>query len=93
MTKKTAKIYLRPFKDQMLDKYPNMFTVAACSVCKSDLRYSNKIHRIDMEWYCHTCYKKYKIPLIKGSTKLKLIEEIQSYRYNKDEQNTENNIK
>lgn len=56
MTKGTGKIYLRTFEEQMLDKYPNMYKVTACNVCKADLRYLNRIHRIDMEWYCDTCF-------------------------------------
>ena len=60
MKEKIAKVYLRPFKEQMLDKYPNMFTITNCENCKADLRYLNRIHRIDMEWYCNTCYIKYK---------------------------------
>ena len=45
---------------QMQDKYPNMNRVSDCSICCHDLRYDNKIHRIDMEWYCDKCYKKHK---------------------------------
>lgn len=54
------KTYLKTFKEQMLDKYPNMEKVTSCSVCGHDLSYDNKIHRVAMEWYCDKCYKKYK---------------------------------
>lgn len=46
--------------EQMLFKYPNMNRVSNCSICEHDLRYDNKIHRIDMEWYCDKCYNKHK---------------------------------
>ena len=48
------------FREQMLNKYPNMYKVGACSVCKSDLRYSFRIHRVGMEWYCNKCFTKYR---------------------------------
>lgn len=50
----------KTFMEQMLFKYPNMNRVSNCSICMCDLRYDSKIHRIDMEWYCDKCYKKYK---------------------------------
>lgn len=52
---------IKTFKDQMLIKYPNMNRVSDCSICGHDLRFDNKIHRIDMEWFCDKCYKKHKI--------------------------------
>lgn len=44
----------------MLEKYPNLYKGESCYTCKADLRYLNKIHRIDMKWYCDKCYKKHK---------------------------------
>lgn len=59
MSRQTGKIYLKNFDEQMLDKYPNMYKVQSCSVCKTDLRYLKRIHRLDMDWYCNKCYMKY----------------------------------
>ena len=49
----------KTFETLMLEKYPNLYTPRICHICKADLRYSNKIHRIYMLWYCNKCYKKY----------------------------------
>lgn len=49
----------KTFKEQMLDKYPGMDKITICSICGHDLRFDNKIHRIDMKWYCHKCYDRY----------------------------------
>lgn len=59
----------KSFEGQILDKYPNLYKPEACHVCKADLRYLNKIHRIKLlplktmetifAWYCDKCYKKY----------------------------------
>lgn len=51
----------KTYMEQMIFKYPNMNRVSDCSICGHDLRYDNKIHRIDMAWYCDKCYKKYKV--------------------------------
>jgi len=48
------------FETLMLEKYPNLYYPGSCHICKADLRFLNKIHRIDMKWYCDKCYKKYK---------------------------------
>ena len=68
----------KTFNEQMLEQYPNMYKVDTCSICKTDLRYHNKIHRIynlmdkkQLEWYCDKCYVKYK-----EKTKMKSLEEI-----------------
>lgn len=50
----------KSFVTRMLEKYPNLFNIGACRICRADLRWLGKIHRIDMEWYCDKCYKKYK---------------------------------
>lgn len=52
------KAYLRTFKEQMLDKYPNMDKITACDICGHDLQCDKKIHRIDFKWYCDKCHKK-----------------------------------
>ena len=49
---------VKTFKEQMLDKYPNIFTITSCTRCKANLRYMFRIHRIAMCWYCDKCYKK-----------------------------------
>lgn len=54
----------KSFEQEMLDKYPNLYKPEACHICKADLRYLNKIHRVKIlfshvEWYCDKCYKKY----------------------------------
>ena len=51
----------KPFDEQMIIKYPNLYKIISCSICKHDLRYDYKIHRIDMEWFCDKCYKKHKV--------------------------------
>ena len=49
----------KTFKEQMLNKYPNLYKGEGCHICSADLRYLNKIHRIEMKWYCDKCYKAY----------------------------------
>jgi len=59
----------KTFETLMLEKYPNLYYPGACHICKADLRWLNKIHRIKILllntlshkfiWYCDKCYKKY----------------------------------
>lgn len=49
----------KTFIEQMLEKYPTMNTIVGCAICGHDLRVDNKIHRIDMKWYCNKCYERY----------------------------------
>jgi len=48
------------FEETMLEKYPNLSQIRNCHQCGADLRYLKQIHRIDYEWYCNKCFKKYK---------------------------------
>lgn len=61
----------KTFEKQMLEKHPNLYKGESCYICKADLRYLDKIHRINMEWYCDKCYKKkgYIFPNIFDPTK------------------------
>lgn len=59
------------FEKQMLEKYPNLYNGESCYICKADLRYLHKIHRIKFEWYCHKCYMKHIFPNFLDPTKRK----------------------
>ena len=52
------------YEETMLEKHPNMYKPRNCHMCKADLRYLNRIHRIynllgkrQLNWYCDKCYK------------------------------------